>query len=142
VKAKAPWWGSRLARQSMRAVVASPRRQRPRCREPRVFSVALALPLPATPVHAISLASTYRLFPSVARPTQYRVIAVSLVSSPRLALARAVRTYVRTCVRARFAFRTRPVGRPREYNSRLLALHVCACVHIFRDTTVRRGRPE
>jgi len=129
----------------MRAVVASPRRRRPRCRERRVLSVALASPLPATPVRAVSLA-TRRLFPSVARLTRHRVIAVSLVSSPRLALART-RTYVGTRVRARFTFRTRPAGRPAPSSPAniirgcLLASRVCVRAHFSRyDGEARPSR--
>jgi hypothetical protein len=131
----------------MRAVVASPRRRRPRCRERRLLSVALTLPLPATPVHAISLA-TCRLFPSVARLTRYRVIAVSLVSSPRLALARTyVRTYVRVYARVLLFEPGRPAGRPAPSSPAniirgcLLASRVCVRAHFSRyDGEVRPTR--
>lgn len=139
MKAKASWWGSRLARQSMRAVVAYRRHERtlphtaqaqaaggrarartihPSRSHPRrrpLLRPACRLSL------SLSLASR-GVSPSVARPPGTSLPSVSLVSSPRLARARAlsppdaaVCTYARPTRRAVLLFEPgRQAGRPAE----------------------------
>lgn len=135
VKAKASWWGSRLARQSMRAVLVPPSGAHYRS------AAAISLFLPRTRVAAPCYARVSSLSPVVSfypsRDRRYRVVRLSLASSPRLARSRTTYTQTRTIralhIRdARFTFRTRPSSPANIIRGRLrIRVHfTCVCTRL------------
>jgi len=132
VKAKASWWGSRLARQSMRAVVAYLRRAR--CRTAAAMSLRLARARDAAPCYARvrSLSLSLSLVAASLRPSRDRRVPRCLCLARFLAAPRS-HSRARRCVhvRAVLLFEPgRPASRtqPREYHSELrsfVCMRVC-----------------
>lgn len=116
MKAKAPWWGSRLVRQSMRAVVAYLRRALPH--RGTAISSPLARARDVAPCYArVPSLSRRGVSPSVARPPVPRCLPLARFlaasrSLPRAPAPRSVYVCAHLCTYARRAVLLFEPGRP------------------------------
>lgn len=133
MKAKASWWGSRLARQSMRAVVAYLRRAHTAAAAAAAISFPLACACRVAPCYArVPSLSRPGVSPSVARATAGTSLPPSRSLPRRVSLAPAnVLTYAR---RAVLLFEPgRPAERSPANTIRSRASCAYACVHANPD---------